>query len=102
MGHLSNGAGWLCFIALDFAQGYHQIRAYYQDQEKLAFYGPDGRKYTFTVMLFWPVNTPLFYMAMIRRIQVEWAHLFQLFMNNDVATVMANKGLPALVTPHFP
>ena len=31
--YLSDGAGCLCFITLDCAQGYHQIRVYYQDQK---------------------------------------------------------------------
>ena len=100
--NLGDGAGRLYFITLDCAQGYHQIRVYYKDQDKLAFFGPDGKMYTFTVMPFGPVNAPPFYTAMIRRMQAEWTHLYQLFMNNAAATVMATTDLQSLVTPHLP
>ena len=100
--NLGGGAGRLYFITLDCAQGYHQIRVYYWDQDKLAFFGPDGKKYTFTVIPFGPVNAPPFYTAMIRHMQAEWTHLYQLFINNAAATVMATKDLPSLVTPHLP
>ena len=53
-------------------------------------------------MPFGPVNAPPFYTAMIRRMQAEWTHLFQLFMNNTAATVMNGKDLPRLVAPHLP
>jgi len=43
---LGDGAGILYLISIDCAQGYYQIRVWYADQEKLAFFGPDGKKYT--------------------------------------------------------
>ena len=53
-------------------------------------------------MPFGPVNAPPFYTAMIRRMQAEWTHLYQLFMNNAVATVIDGQNFPLLVTPHLP
>ena len=44
--NLGDGAGKLYFISIDYAQGYHQIRVWCQDQEKLSFFGPDEKKYT--------------------------------------------------------
>ena len=48
------------------------------------------------------VNVPPFYTTMIRRMQVEWTHIYQLFMNNAAATVMTDKYFPPLVTPYLP
>ena len=53
-------------------------------------------------MPFGPVNAPPFYTAMIRRMQAEWTHLYQLFMNNDAATVIGNQDFPTLVAAHLP
>eukprot|EP00978_Attheya_sp_CCMP212_P015878 scaffold41044_cov68-Attheya_sp.AAC.3 len=39
---LGDGAGRLHFISLDARQGYHQVSVRLCDQEKLAFFGPDG------------------------------------------------------------
>ena len=74
--HLGDGAGVLLFISIDCAQGYHQIKVWWKDQDKLAFFAPDGKKYTYTVMPFVPVNAPSFYTAIVRRFQAEWMHLF--------------------------
>ena len=41
--NLGDGTGRLYFITLDCSQGYHQIRVYSKDQDKLAFFGPDGK-----------------------------------------------------------
>ena len=46
---LGDGAGCLYFIIVDCAQGYHQIRAWWRDQEKLDFFALNGEKYTYTV-----------------------------------------------------
>jgi hypothetical protein len=46
--NFGDGVGWLWFISLDAHQGYHQIRVHLADSEKLAFFAPDGKKYTFT------------------------------------------------------
>ena len=69
--NLGDGAGRLYFITVDCAQGYHQIKVWYMDQDKLAFFAPYGKKYTYTVMPFGPVNAPSFYTAMVRRFQAE-------------------------------
>jgi hypothetical protein len=45
-------AGRLFFISLDNKTGYHQISVRFYDQEKLAFFGPNHKKYTFVVMPF--------------------------------------------------
>jgi hypothetical protein len=71
-----DGFGRLWFISLDTRQGYHQIRVRILDQEKLAFFGPDGKKYTFKVMPFGPMNAPAVYTAMMRKLQDEWDALF--------------------------
>ena len=46
------------------------------DREKLAFFGPDGWKYTFKVMPFGPTNAHGFYSAMMRTMKEEWDNLF--------------------------
>ena len=75
---LGDGSGVLYFICLDAAQGYHQIRVRACDMEKLAFFAPNGKKYTFTVMPFGPRNAPTFYTLITRMIQEEATELFKL------------------------
>ncbi|MGH7974284.1 MAG: reverse transcriptase family protein, partial [bacterium] len=53
---LGDASGRIYFISVDARQGFHQIRVRECDQEKLAFFGPDGKKYTFVVMPFGPMN----------------------------------------------
>ena len=60
------------FITLDARQRYHQIAVRLRDQEKLAFFTPDGSKKTFVVMPFGPKNAPVFYTAMMKDFQREW------------------------------
>jgi hypothetical protein len=67
-----DGVGRLWFIGLDAHQGYHQIRVRPVDRVKLAFFAPDGKKYTFKVMPFGPTNT-----ALMRQLQDEWDALFE-------------------------
>jgi hypothetical protein len=71
-----DGFGRLWFIGLDTRQGYHQIRVRLIDHDKLAFFGPDGKKYTFKVMPIGPKNAPACYTAMMRIMQDEWDALF--------------------------
>ena len=85
--NLGDDAGKLFFISIYCAQGYHQKRVWWQDQEKLAFFMPDGKKYTYSIIPFGPVKAPLFDIAMIRRFQAEWIRLFQLYCSNDAAKV---------------
>ena len=47
---IGDGTGKLYFISLDAAQGYHQIKVRSTAVEKLAFFAPDNKKYSFTVM----------------------------------------------------
>ena len=64
------------FISLDAKQGYHQVRVRNSDKEKLAFFSPDNKKYTFKVMPFGPTNAPAFYTAMMHTFQQDWEKLF--------------------------
>ena len=56
--------GRLHFISLDNKTGYHQIGVRFANQDKLAFFGPDGKKYIFSVMPFSLCNAPAFYTCM--------------------------------------
>ena len=77
--------GRLYFISLDNKTGYHQIGVRYADQSKLAFFGPDGKKYTFTVMPFGPRNAPAFYTCMMLIFRGEYDSLFKERRPNDTA-----------------
>ena len=58
--NLGGGSPIIFFISMDAFQGYHQVKVREQDKEKLAFFAPNNRKYTFTVMPFGPMNAPAF------------------------------------------
>ena len=73
---IDTGSQFIWIISLDARQGYHQVRVRMVDREKLAFFGPDGWKYTFKVMPFGPTNAPGFYSAMMRNMKEEWDNLF--------------------------
>ena len=47
-----------------------------RDIEKLAFFGPDKKKYGLTVMPFDPVNAPSFYTCMMDNFKSEWDNFF--------------------------
>ena len=79
---LCDTAGTL-FCICDKAQGYRQIGVKSDDQQKLAFLGPDGLKYTFKVMPFGKINAPSFYTAMIWTFQDAWILLFCLEYNGQ-------------------
>ena len=79
---LGDGSGVIYFICLDAAQGYHQVRVQACDMENLAFFAPNGKKYTFTVMPFEPRNAPTFYTLITRIIQEEATSLFKMLCNN--------------------
>jgi hypothetical protein len=55
------------------------------DQEKLAFFGPDHKKYTFQVMPFGPRNAPAFYTAMMGIFRDEWNALYLLLFPDATA-----------------
>ena len=73
----------ILFISLDAKQGYHQIRVKTSDKEKLAFFAPDGVKYTYTVMPFGPTNAPAYYTYMMHQLQKEWDNLFLKLLKED-------------------
>jgi hypothetical protein len=73
-----DSAGRLFFISLDNKTGYHQILVRKCDPGKLTFFGPDHKKYTFSIMAFGHRNAPAFYTAMMGIFQDEWNALYQL------------------------
>ena len=66
----------LYFISFDAKSGYHQIAVFEPHQCKLAFYGPDFRKYCFAVMPFGPLNAPAVYTAIMQILRQEAYDLF--------------------------
>ena len=60
---------------MDATSGYHQIRVEQFSQEKLAFAGPNGSKYTFLVMPFGPVNGPACFIVFIHDMDTTWKAL---------------------------
>jgi hypothetical protein len=67
----------LWFVSLDCRQGFHQISIRHSDQEKNAFFTPDGDKECFTVVPFGPTNGPATYTAMMFELRLEWIALFK-------------------------
>ena len=67
--------GRLYFISLDNKTGYDQIGVRFADQTKLAFFGTDGMKYTFSMMPFGPRNAPAFYTCMVLIFRGEYDRL---------------------------
>ena len=100
---LGDGSGMIFFICLDAAQGYHQIRVRAADMEKLAFFAPDGRKYTYTVMPFGPRNAPTFYTLVTRMIQDEATALFRLLCNETEVNLHRDESLqPEFIVSNLP
>ena len=100
---LGDGNGIIYFICLDAAQGYHQIRVRKCDQDKLAFFAPDGKKYTYTVMPFGPRNAPTFYTLVTRMIQEEATNLFKQLCNGVVVDLDNEKSLqPEYIVSNLP
>jgi hypothetical protein len=64
--------GELFFIALDAFSGFHQIKVDLDSQDKLAFWGPDAKKYTYTVLPFGPTNGPAVYQAFMEVLRGVW------------------------------
>ena len=73
---LEVGGSAVYIITVDARQGYHQVTVRIIDREKLAFFAPDGKKYTFKVMPFGPTNAPAFYTCMMGNFRDEWQLLF--------------------------
>ena len=70
------GSSRLWIITVDTKQDYHQVKIRQCDIDKLAFFGPNYRKYAFKVMPFGPVNDPAFYICMMGNFRDEWDALF--------------------------
>lgn len=66
----------LYFISLDARSGYHQVSVKELDQEKLTFFKKTGKKNTWRVMPFRPMNVPAFYTATMCNSIKEWNRLF--------------------------
>ena len=88
--NLGDATGRLHFISLDAHQGFHQIAVRALDQEKLAFFGPDGKKYTFVVMPFGPKNGPPVYTAMMRALKDEWDSHYLEWTHDTTTTYGSN------------
>lgn len=73
---LEQGPTQIFQISADADSGYHQVPVKLSDQDKLAFFAPDHRKYAFQVMPFGPRNAPSFYTAMMLDFKEEWDALF--------------------------
>ena len=70
------GSSCIWIITVDASQGYHQISVRRIDREKLVFFAPNHKKYTFKVMPFGPTNAPPFYSCMMHQLKDEWETLF--------------------------
>ena len=76
IGSLNFGSGTIYIITVDARQGYHQVAVKASDKEKLAFFAPNNKKYTYTVMPFGPMNAPAFNTYMMQKFKDEWDALF--------------------------
>ena len=74
--NLTFGSGQWIWL-WDAPSGYHQIGVSPCSQDKLAFAGPDATKWTYTVMLFGPVNGPPTFIAFIHDVDSTWKELVQ-------------------------
>ena len=59
--NIAVGASAIYIITADAKQGYHQVIVYKLHRDKLAFFAPNYKKYTFKVNLFGPMSAPSFY-----------------------------------------
>ena len=100
---VGDGHGRVYFISLDAAQGYHQIKVRDKDKPKLAFFGPDDKKYTYKVMPFGPRNAPTCYTAMTRTIQDEATKLFRMLCSGaDIDAILTASGQPESIVTKLP
>ena len=63
-------------ITVGANQGYHQVKIYKLQREKLAFLFSNYKGYTFKVMPFGPTKPPIIYNCMMGRLRIEWHALF--------------------------
>ena len=100
---MGDHVGILFFISLDAKQGYHQVKVKESDQEKLAFYGPNNKMYTYNVLPFGCVNGPTFYTCMKRTLQCQWTKLFRQRVNRQkIDLKQKESGQPEWVVPIEP
>ena len=100
---MGDHVGIIFFISLDAKQGYHQVKVKETDQEKLAFYGPNNKMYTYNVLPFGCVNGPTFYTCMKRAFQCQWTKLFRQRLNRqDIKLHKKESKQPDWVTPVSP
>ena len=64
--------GAIYTIALDAFSGFHQIACTDNAKDKLAFWGPDEQKWTYTVMPFGPTNGPPVYQGFMTMLKGHW------------------------------
>ena len=57
---------------MDAPSGYHQLRVKKNSQQKLAFAGPEGTKFTYLVMPFGPVNGPFIFIVFMHDLDTSW------------------------------
>ena len=57
---------------MDAPSGYHQMHVNKAPQHKIAFSGPNGKKYTYNVMPFGPANGPVIFILFIHDINQLW------------------------------
>ena len=86
IGSLNLGPGTIFIITVDARQGYHQVKVKEGDKDKLAFFAPNGKKYTYKVMPFGPMNAPAFYTFMMQKFREEWDELFYTTLH-DMTTI---------------
>ena len=60
---------------MDAIFGYNQIRVAKSSQPKLAFAGPNFSKYTYTVIPFGPINSPVIFIIFIHYLDSTWKEL---------------------------
>ena len=60
---------------MDAPSGYHQLRVAPSSQEKLAFAGPEGSKFTYLVMPFGPVKGPAIFIIFIHDMDTTWKYV---------------------------
>ena len=95
--------GVIFCIRLDAKQGYHQVKVKEANQEKLAFFGPNNKMYTYNVLPFGCVNGPTFYTCIKRTFQCQWTKLFHQRLNKqDIKLHQTESKQPDWTTPVSP
>ena len=88
---ISNDLGGSYIWLYNAPLGYQQISASKETQEKLAFQGPDGIKWTYNVMPFGLTNSPETFITMIHDLDSVWKQLSKdlgLGIGNNADTVI--------------